>query len=501
MKSLFFSITLMLLSVNISYSQVKGTIVSDTGNITIVKVWGTHYERGYAYGFLLSSRILNVYNNYLKPAFGANLQNAKTIVQQGTLIRIDQDYKDEAQGMISGISDAGGNITGMDYSDLLVANSYLDLQGITTFKNLNFKNGCSSLMSWDAATNGTTLNGKSAITRHLDWSVNSTLNSNQVMVIHIPSETDEQPWALIGFAGQMSALSGFNNSGVSAFQHMMSGTGLGAGSSSSSYEPIWFTIRKGLEKYDYNNDGLHNVQDIKDALLSNTLGYADGFIVATMGPAASNQDSLIACVAELTPATPYITFRTNTFADSIPSDNLYVANSPIKRNNAYNFCTRYNNVKNNIGNGLLISANQNWDIMRLYSNVGAGNIQMIQLIPEDRTLNLAVYKLGRPAYQNNKKTFNIDSLFSITTNIISISKDEFFIYPNPAKTKLYLGSNGSANIISYKIYDNTGKIVVSEEASNNSNQISVDLKSFSNGIYYLNIDSKKGKTSIPFVVN
>ena len=506
LKNLIMKIRLVFLaflffSLSSSFSQVKGVIASDTGNITVVKVWGTHYERGYAYGYLLQDRILNVFNNYLKPAFGSSLSTAKSIILQGTVIVISQAYKDEAQGVIDGIEAAGGNITGMDYTDILVANSYLDFQGMSTFLNLNFKNGCSSLMSWDAATNSTALNGKSVITRHLDWSVSNILINNQVMVVHIPSEIDEQPWAMIGFAGQMSALSGFNNSGVSAFQHMMSGSGLGTGSYSNSYEPIWFTIRKGLEKLDYNNDGMHDVQDIKDALSSNISGYADGFIVATMGPSSAIADSLIATVAELTPASPYITFRANEFADSIPSDNLYVANSPIKRNNAYNFCSRYNGVINNIGNGLNMSAEANWNIMKLYSNSGAGNIQMMQVIPEERKFNLSVYKSGSPAYLNNITCYNIDSLFSITTSVPVVSSNDFSIYPNPANSKLVVASKKNKGLFLCKIYDNTGKLIHSEYIENKTGVININLQNISNGFYYIVFEGKKGQTSLPFIID
>ncbi len=80
--------------------------------------------------------------------------------------------------------------------------------------------GCSSLISWGDATIGTDLDGKSVISRQLDWGVNSDLVNNQIICIHLPSEIDEQNWIGIGFAGMFSVLSGFNQD-VGVFQHMM----------------------------------------------------------------------------------------------------------------------------------------------------------------------------------------------------------------------------------------------------------------------------------------
>lgn len=167
--------------------------MSDTGNITVVKVWGTHYERGFATGYLLAGHIVDIYTNYIKPSFGSLLPTAKTIIQDGVHIAIDSIYQVEAKGMVAGIDSAGYDVSGMDYLDILVANSFLDLQGLTLFKDVKLDMGCSSLMDWGSATSGTDLDGKSVIARHLDWSHTAAVVNNQAMVIHIPSESDEQP--------------------------------------------------------------------------------------------------------------------------------------------------------------------------------------------------------------------------------------------------------------------------------------------------------------------
>ncbi len=318
MKKIVATIVFVFLFIQYQYSQnVQGVLLSDTGNISIIKVWGTHIERGFATGYLLGEKIKSIYTGYIVPAFGSYLSTAKTIVEQGQHLKFDSVYIEEAKAVVNGMSFAGIDVSGFDYRDVLVANSFLDLQNLSYFQNLQLDNGCSSLMSWGEATIGTELEGKSVIARHLDWSANASIINNQAMVIHVPSEADEQPWLLIGFAGQISVLSGVNSSGLSAFQHMLSDFS-GAGTLNKAYEPVWFSLRKALEKKDFNNDDQQNVFDIKDVLLQNQNGYADGYIVTALASSEAIEDSLIAMVAELAPNLLRFSYRGNEYADNMP---------------------------------------------------------------------------------------------------------------------------------------------------------------------------------------
>ncbi|MFH0867030.1 MAG: T9SS type A sorting domain-containing protein [Bacteroidota bacterium] len=482
---------LLFLSVKTFSQQVNGVIVSDTGNIIVVKVWGTHYERGFATGYLLAEHIVDIYVNYIKPAFGSLLPTAKTVIQQGIHIRIDSVYHVEAQGVYDGVDSAGYSASGMDYIDVLVANAFLDLQGLYMFKEVKLKMGCSSLMDWGTATAGTDLDGKSVIARHLDWSNVAAVVNNQAVIIHFPSETDEQPWAMIGFAGQMSALSGINNDGLGVFQHMMSdfsGTAL----MNMGYEPVWFSMRKALEKKDFNNDGLHDMSDIKDAIAANANGYADGYIITALAPSATGFDSLTAMVAEVAPSAPLITFRTNTYPDSIPDDNLYAANYEIKRNNHLHFCSRYYRTKNGLSDGTFISSADNWQIMRDSSNSGTGNIQFMQFIPEWRQLKLSVYKSSLPAYLYSPGIYYLDDLFNNTV-IITGSDDEniFQVFPNPASDKIFvkvdLAKHTHVNVSLYSISGNKHIQFVDEIIPPGDNIYSIDVSKLLNGIYICHI--------------
>jgi len=435
--------------------NINGYIVSDTGNLTVVKVWGNHYERGFAYGYLCAAKIIDMMNNYVIPQFGSYLPQARLVIQQGTSLIIDSVYYQEARGVIDGMDSSGQNIGSLSYLDILVANCLLDLASIA---GLKADMGCSSLMSWGAATAGTDLNGKSVISRHLDWAVITTLINNQVIVVHIPSEPDEQPWALIGFAGQISALSGINRH-MGVFQQMMSDFS-GNGSLYQGYEPTWFSIRKALEKADYNNDGVNNTKDMCDILSAHTMGYADGYIITMLAASTNTAPGLIAQVAEVAPYSPTITLRGSEFPDSIQSDNLYAANYEIKRNNHYHFCLRYIRSMHGVDNGLNIGTQRNWQILRDSSNSGPNNIQLMQYIPDDKVLNISVYKHGKAAYRNNPVTLDMSDLFTNTSvaNSKNTNDEECVLYPNPVKQRLYITIPDFNNkVFGFEIFDINGK--------------------------------------------
>jgi len=199
--------------------NVNGKILSQTNNVTVLKVWGTHKERGYAYGYLLGDKIRLVYNGYIGLVFKQHIAKAKEIIKSKQLLKIDEDYIDECKAIIEGMKAASFDTDGFDYLDLLVANSFLDLRAIVGSNTE--PNGCSSFMAWGDATKNTELKGKSIITRNLDWSVSTKLIQNNIILIHVPSEKDEQPWLSIGYTGHCGALSGTNKTGLSIFQHMM----------------------------------------------------------------------------------------------------------------------------------------------------------------------------------------------------------------------------------------------------------------------------------------
>ncbi len=487
MKNFFFTFFVLVLIFKFSYNQnVNGIIVSDSNNLIIVKLWGTHQERGFAYGYLLGDKITDIVNGYILPVFGSHIDEARDIIIKGEDLIIDSIYFEESKALIAGMDSAGTNTSGIDYIDGLVYNSFLDLMKLLDIYADTL--GCSSLMDWGDATAGTNLDGKSVISRHLDWAPYNALINNQVMAIHLPSELDEQAWIMIGFAGQMSVLSGLNSE-VSVFQHMMSDFTRST-NHNMGYEPIWITLRKAIEKKDFNNHGVNNTQDVRDAIAQNTNGFADGYIVAALAPSSAGADSLTALVAELAPQAPFLTFRSNSYPDNIPGDNLYAANYEIRRNNHQHYCSRYNSVINAIGEGINIGSLENWNIMRDHSNSYSSNLQFMQVIPESGILNLSVYHDGEPAYQHEPVSYDLYELFSPISAIDQLEHNfnlpKIMLIPNPAQSVLKIQADFDLSDSEYSIYNVIGERISMGQLSKSNNQISI--RCLKDGLYFLKLN-------------
>lgn len=298
---------------------------------------------------------------------------------------------------------------------------------------------------------------------------------------------------MIGFAGQISALSGINNSGLGAFQHMLSDYS-GTSSMNMAYEPVWFTLRDALEKKDFNSDGFQNVNDVKDAISIHTNGFADGYIISALAPSTTGFDSLTALVAEITPTNPFLTFRTNSYPDSIPGDNLYTANYEIARNDHLHFCIRYNKTRNGLENGTGISANDNWQIMRDSSNSGTSNIQFMQFIPEWRQLKISVYKSSLPAYYYSPCIYDLDEMFNNTVGEEQQEKEtHVLVFPNPVNDRMYLKTDFSkteyVNITLYSISGDKILQIYNGEVLPGNQLFSFSTNIISDGVYICKINS------------
>ena len=424
----------VLLAINVKTQPipVNGEILADTNNLTVVKVWGTHYERGYAHGYLLGNKMLQTIS-YIKSYFGSDIDYARSLVSSGEDLIIEPQYQEEAQAMIAGMVEAGIDTTNFDYIDILVGNCWSDLEGYLYKKGGG--SDCSCLLNWGEGTANSPLNGKSIAARFWDWSGYQTIIiNNAVLIAHIPSEPDLQPWLLLGYAGEMvPSGGGISQGGLSMYKNGMSDFS-GSAVPGTAYAPYIFTMRKILETNDFNGDGVHNTQDARDGFDANPQGYAIDKIIPVIARNNPDSDSLTAMVVEIAPVEPTHTYRTNSYDDNIPGDNLYAANHQIARNNAQNYCYRYNNVSNNFGDSTNIGIERNNEIMTNYSVLQSGrNYGYIQHIPQMDLLKVSVIRDGIDAYALPMTSFNLRSFFNrppefITEAILEIEVGIEYVY-------------------------------------------------------------------------
>lgn len=475
---MFLSVLLFLCFASASSfsAEVKGDTFSINGT-KVIKLRGTHYERGYAYGFLLAKEILEVYEGYfvnvamkeMKPYYSTLLLSFKTSA------KLDDKYLQEVQGIIDGINatdykDDFYDIWNRDIDkyDLLFANSIVELAS-------NF--GCSALMSWGDAT--PSLQGEMIVTRHLDWFDMPELYNNSLIVAHDPSEPDEQRWVSFGFAGLFGLLSGVNTSGVAAFQHMGNSNQYTLG---EPYEPVFFTLRNAVELKDYNGDGACASSDIVDAIFDQTQGGT--FIVDAIG-AVKNQDSAV--VIECTGTFKEV--RSIGDNSNIPGTNLLATNHFRKLEPAAE-CQRYNAVQALLMEDDKITSERSWDIMAL----GAGltnNLQVIQFIPSTKLINFGFTDEFDFGWDKEPFSIFFDDLFAPTSVVESSSKKMKYVKsaPNPASSslsvELFVGELGNVH---FEIVQSNGKVAKAFDLTSDGNGLlsfDLDLSDLNAGVYFL----------------
>ena len=64
MKKLIIIISLLLIPVAAFAQDVQGDTLAIDGK-KVLKIWGTHYERGYAHGYLMGTEIKQIFDAYI----------------------------------------------------------------------------------------------------------------------------------------------------------------------------------------------------------------------------------------------------------------------------------------------------------------------------------------------------------------------------------------------------------------------------------------------------
>lgn len=477
------------------FSQpVNGIIVLDSANLHVIKVWGTAEGRAFAYGYLLGAEAAEMFVDFVKPVFiGGHYEEMRDIILDEADVSFDTVFIQEAKAFVNGYHAANTVITdSIDYVDLLIGNSIQDLIALTSEKS---QFSCSSLISWGESTMTTDLEGKSVVSHMFDLPHNESLRKSHVVVVNFPTEPGTQEWLLSHLAGSLVPIDGFNrHTGV--FGQAMSDY-TGQFYHGMAYLPYGYVLRKALEQADYNHDGNQDVMDVKAALDDQSGGFACGGFTAAIAETQPN-DSLTALISEWAPENPTHVYRFNSFPDSIPSDNLYTANSQIARNNSYNFCNRYNNIRNQIGSGYGISLEESWELMR-NNSILTYNIQFKQFAPEADLFRLAIRtKANTPAYDETPYVFSVNDLFTHPLYYGMDGKPEsqgdglsINSWPNPASEitniQFWLDNPCVVSVTLYDCFGTQVRNMIEKRRPAGLNLICCDLKGLSAGIYVVKL--------------
>ncbi|MCF7859507.1 MAG: hypothetical protein K9N07_09355 [Candidatus Cloacimonetes bacterium] len=417
MKKYLFLGLIYFLAVVIQAQIINGDILSVDGK-KILKVWGTHYERGYAAGYFMGDKIKSLSENYfIGTFFGGNAylyENTKEYFLE--FFEIEPKYHAETEGMIDGMIEADIVLFSntldrdIDENDILLANAIVDLSALRGL-GVNYDFGCSSLSSWGDNTAGDLeLQGDLVITRNMDWTLHPELLENHLLVVHFPSESNEVNWLSFTFPGFIGCLSGINENELSAFMNMGNRNDH---TNNYTYHPILLSIRNGIEVFDYNGDYEITPDDILAAVEDNF--QLSGSIIH----AASNEGGLIIeCNNQYG-----VVSRDDNDNTMLPLEHLAATNHfrelypPVS-------CYRYENISDSLSVNPYITIERSWNLMAAAAGVST-NLHTIQYVPSLQLIKWSTADLGSPAYQNEPTTFDLDDLF--TSNA---SSDQHYIQQN-----------------------------------------------------------------------
>jgi len=475
------------------FAQVNGSLQT-IGNKRIMHIWGTHAERGYAYGYLLPTAITSVFHEYIyqtvamgNPVYYNTLRNFYL-----TNFSVENKYIQETEAIISGIGAAGGSIyhnglqRDLDAHDLLLSNAIVD---ISVYRNEvtggdELVLGCASLSSWGVSTVADSLlNGRMVITRMLDWSQNSALISNPLIVVNHPSEPGAVKWISFTYPGLIGALSAISETGTAAFLNMGN---VSAYNNLNNLHPILLSIRNAIESPDYDQDGQSTPIDVFSAIADQN--HMAGTIIHAV---SDNDDTLDGIIIENNNLLPAV-YRTQHQSGNLPAGHLAATNH--FRHLYYPICCdRYVNIADSLFTNPLMSAKRQLSLLTGATGM-AHNLMQIQYIPMNGVIRWLTATTHQPAYSTSALVLNAYELFDFP---VPVSDDHLpspgnmlTLYPNPLVAGIDLQIKADQPISEVSLFNLRGQRVLHFSCHQKADQFTIGtekLMPHAQGVYLLRV--------------
>ncbi|MFP4458946.1 MAG: T9SS type A sorting domain-containing protein [Candidatus Zixiibacteriota bacterium] len=206
---------ILILSISL-FAQVNGTIIEQdldaSGHgYSIARFWGSHYEMGYAYGYLFADEIYNtVLDIYgLIASMGYSWEEVQYLMSTYTY---KPDYiEEEFQAIADGVNDArpGSDITGTE------------VKAFNLFGDIAY--ACRSVSSWGSTTAESEFTTIS--TRRLDYSDMGIDAQNHHMIAIFQPEDGSPDWINFGWPGFVTVVTAVNEYGTLSSLHDFYGSG------------------------------------------------------------------------------------------------------------------------------------------------------------------------------------------------------------------------------------------------------------------------------------
>ncbi|HOH78092.1 MAG TPA: T9SS type A sorting domain-containing protein [Candidatus Cloacimonadota bacterium] len=490
-------IAVLVLWIGLISAQPQGEL-SQYGDKLVLKVWGSHYQRGYAQGYLLNQRIMNVFHGYYYTMFAFGSPTAYDYFwnwYQQHFSFHPRLYL-EAEGLIDGIAASGSSLwhdglqRNLTPEDVMQVNAVVDMIQIRNQLRPEspLELGCASLSSWGISTQqDSLLAGSAVITRFLDWSSNDALIANPLLVVHHPSENDEQKWMSFTFPGLLGALSAINESGTAAFLNMGNDYN---NPSPNNLTHVLFDIRDGLELIDADDDGVNKAEDVYHCLAQGH--HYNGTIIHALDELEGNPNAMVIETSN----TNTVLRRFNQYGN-LPGNHLAATNH-FRYGGSTICCERYASIQDSLYANHQISAKRQWRVL----SGAAGqthNLSALQYTPSTGAILWTAATLTDPAWSNSALSLDREELFNFNVS----SSDELQgpvslslkLWPNPVSRGQKLNIEAANGLHKVEIFNLRGQKVVSYNASGREASLLLDVDVPASGIYFLRVHDQRGASN------
>jgi len=179
-----------------NYEILEQSLDQDRHGYTVIRVWGSHYEMGFALGTAFAEDIVGGYTE-VKEDLGALYEMARSAISD--TVWVPDGIEDEIDGIVDGV------ISVLDSSDL----DALDVKVLNTFGDWGYFGGCRSHSCWGDFVSGQT---KTLSTRRLDFGTPFDMALHHVLCAFDPNDGSIR-WVNMAWPGYVAVATGINAKG------------------------------------------------------------------------------------------------------------------------------------------------------------------------------------------------------------------------------------------------------------------------------------------------
>ncbi len=395
-------------------SPNEAGVLQVENGVRILKLSGSHYEMGYAHGYLLAEEIIYTLDNFVFWSAFLTGQKYDDLVNDMQLFDWQQCYEDELQGMLDGIRDRlppqhrqvhpKGFAKEVDLVDLKIANAVSDW-------------GCSSFSSWGNATD----DGSVIFARNLDYFSGRNECFKQAHLLLSYDDGISNRWVTASVCGFIGCISGMNEHGLVLALH---DTNYFHSSSSDGFVPRCLMLRKIAEQA---NDSW-TPEDVAN-LMESYPGYV-GMNLHICFPALGRTDDDISGIIEFDGNALHddgqSTLRSPSDNDELPVDedfdqrlnysySLICTNHYLKRKTGIYDETagRYVTIKQDLETAKADGNVSIDEALKIMESVGhTGTIHTTIFETDEKQLHFYLAEPGSGGFDSSGVVFHFDELFT-----------------------------------------------------------------------------------------